>query len=320
MNNEVKDIFLSHTRKLNKQQLFELYKGAVPQSTLYKWYSEVNLKDNFFVNYSIKAMTDEWERLKHINRGYTASPATNKIILHHQQHFYDNERQLLRDPEIKRKLLLNRQKYLGRDATNISVREILLGFKVSGMYRGFSHFSPFWIKQFLIENNCKKVYDPTGGWGHRLLGACSLSHVHYYYNDFWRESVEGVQAIKKILNITNCDISNYRSEKFIPNFTFDTVFTCPPYYNKERYSNTIFKDVRDFIDWWANTVNCFMRPDINTIGICIDIENVDYISKPILDRGFDLKSTRALGPKRKMHYLKTNKDTRDLLLTFSRPY
>jgi len=318
MNSEVKKIFLSHARELPKKQFFELYKGVLPKATMYKWYNEIDFDDEYYVRYTPAVLVSEWKKVKQTNRGYIASPVTNKIILHYQQHFYETERRLLKDPQIKHKLLLNRKKYLQKDVDNISVRELLLGFKISGIYRGYSHFSPYWIKQFLIEHNSQQVYDPTGGWGHRLIGACSLPNVHYYYNDFWKKSVDGVNAIKKIFNITNCTIYNNRSESFVPDFDYDTVFTCPPYYNKENYNDTSFKSQEDFLNWWSQTVHCFTNPRVNVIGICIDIENIDNIAKPILNYGFTLKDNRPLGPKRKMHYLKTNNDTRDRLLTFLR--
>lgn len=320
MNSEVKEIFISHARQLPKRQFFDLYKGVLPISTIYRWYGEIDFNNKHHIRYSYKALQEEWDRIKKIDRGYIASPVTNKIVLHFQQHFYDAERELLKNSEVKQKLLDNREKYLNKPASKISTRELLLGFKVSGTYRGYSHFSPYWIKRFLIQHNSKAVYDPTGGWGHRLLGACSLSAVHYYYNDYWEKSASGALSIKQFLNLDNCTIINDRSERLVPDFSYDTVFTCPPYYNKECYNSSVFSSLEDFKQWWKSTVNCFVNDNLKTVGICIDRENVGHISKPILDRGFVLKEALPLGPKRKMHYQKTDNDTRDLLLTFSKCY
>ena len=80
---------------------------------------------------------------------YQSSCFYNKIPLTHQPHFYALEKAMWKDENVKRSLIVNRCHYLNKREDQLTDREILRGFKISGIHYGFSHFNPFWIKAFI---------------------------------------------------------------------------------------------------------------------------------------------------------------------------
>ncbi len=154
--------------------------------------TEINQLQSVYLDYSYtqKEQKREWHRIQKSPGNYKDVVHLNKIVLSNQPHFFDKERELFKDKHIRDKLLANRLKYIGKQRQDLTMREILRGFKISGIYTGFSHFSPLWIKAFIEQYKPKIIYDPCGGWGHRLLGALSTD-TPYIYNDFWDKTFEG---------------------------------------------------------------------------------------------------------------------------------
>jgi len=207
---------------------------------------------------------------------YNSNACYNKNIINFQKHFYKVENELWEDQEIRKRIVKNRMYYLnakhGKSAgiekpENLNDKEILRGFKISGEHIGFSHFSPLWIKAFIEEFNVKSIYDFCGGWGQRLIGAW---HIDYYYNDIEEETVYGVINIfNKYEKLNNGKklFFNKDSSEFIPDFEYDSVFTCPPYWTTEKYfcKNTSTKKFDNYNDW----LNIWWRKSIkNSLTKC----------------------------------------------------
>jgi thiamine kinase-like enzyme len=130
-------------------------------------------------------------------------------------------------------LIENRVKYLKKDVSSLTHLDILNGFKRSGLFYGYSHFNPLWFKWFLNKFNVKICYDPTGGWGHRLLGALNIEK--YIYNDLSMNTKLNVDRIIDFFKIKNVDTYCKDAKTFTPDDNFDAMFTCPPYFNVEKY-------------------------------------------------------------------------------------
>lgn len=110
----------------------------------------------------------------------------------------------------------------------------------NGSYR-VSNFRPT-VAKYIYDNYSGEgvVLDPSSGYGGRLLGALSSGKVKKYVGvEPNRRTVKGLTNIKnefdsqnKSTIINDCfENVDYFSE------IFDLVFTSPPYYNKEMYSN-----------------------------------------------------------------------------------
>jgi len=227
-------------------------------------------------SYSLEEQNREINNIRNHSGKLETRPFWNKTVLSHQPHFYEREKLLLQDPINWNKLNENRIKYLNKSLDQLSERQILLGVRISGMLRGFSHFSPFWFKYFIEKYNPKIIYDPCGGWGHRLLGTLGTSS-HYIYNDFDMRTFMGVMNIAKTHNI-EATFFNRKAEQFTPPLSYDAVFTCPPYYNVETYNNTEFQDIEDFKNWWISVVNNSSIHTVKYFGVVIDEKYFDHIN------------------------------------------
>ena len=244
---------------------------------------------------------------------------SNKTILTYQQHFYEKERQLFADVKIARKIIKNRAKYLFKEPKYLTDQEILRGFKISGEYYGFSHFAPEWFKWFAETTKATSILDPCGGWGHRLLGTINSGIKTYIYNDFDARTHQGCANIytdwseyfdSQIL------LHNQRAEHLdVSNMEYDSIFTCPPYFNKETYNDKTFKDFEDFSNWWRSVINNILKSSVNHIGIVIDPENNDCISEPILQQGYKLDGSFPIKVK-KSHF--TTGTVKDNVLIYSK--
>ena len=198
------------------------------------------------------------------------SPKNEIVKFFQQDNFYFVEKELWKNPDIKNKLIKNRIKYLGKSENELTDNEILTGFKKSGIYYGYSHFNPLIFKWFIEKYNVKKCYDPCGGWGHRLLVAPMLDL--YIYNDLSYNTTCACQNIANYFNINNIEWFNEDARECSPRslFTFDSIFTCPPYYNLEHYDCGDFPLYED----WAGILDVIdiqftLYDDIKIVGIVL---------------------------------------------------
>lgn len=183
--------------------------------------------------------------------------ANNAIIKAFQQDmFYIVEKELWKNEKIKIQLIENRCKYLCKNPEELTTYDILSGFKKSGIYYGYSGFNPLLAKWFFEQYKTKICYDPCGGWGHRMLGSTEIDK--YIYNDLSKTVAENVLDIKNTFDFFNVEVHSNDARTFIPDDDFDTMFTCPPYFNLELYECGEFKDIddyNDFIDCLFDTFN-----------------------------------------------------------------
>jgi len=135
------------------------------------------------------------------------------------------------------------------------------------------------------------IYDPSSGWGGRILGAMSSrKNIHYVGTDPNPDNLGRYQAVADFYN-NNCvddfsenfnkffnvekqsntyEVFSDGSELISNNPAFqkykgklDVVFTSPPYFNREQYSqdeNQSFKAYGEYQDWRDN----FLEPTLRT--------------------------------------------------------
>ena len=166
----------------------------------------------------------------------------NKIVKQFQQDvFYRHEKELWKDDDIKVRLIANRCKYLNKTPEELTTLDILRGFKISGIWYGYSGFNPMVCKFFynhLKENYGEehiRCYDPCGGWGHRVLGSVDIDQ--YIYNDINTEVCKNIQDMCDYFDMYDVVVYNKDAVGFVPDDDFNVMFTCPPYYNLEVYDN-----------------------------------------------------------------------------------
>jgi hypothetical protein len=245
--------------------------------------------------YTRLAMNSEFSLLKTKPGNYNASPCYNKIILSYQPHFFETENKMWENSDIQEKLKKNRSKYLSKPIEKLTEKELLRGFKISGLHNSYSHYCPLWIKAFIEEFNVKSIYDFCGGWGHRLLGSLSLEK--YIYNDLNKKTFDGVNNIIKDFNITNSITYNEDCSSFTPKENYECVFTCPPYYKTEKYnypeeSSNKFSSYEDWLYiWWNNSVKSSLKKSVKYFAFTINNKYKDDMNLVCLNNGLKLIKT-----------------------------
>lgn len=308
----IKQNIISLSNEVPVSAIISLYTGIVPAVTIYRWVSQK--PQQYSYSYSLDAQLREWERLKRTPGTYESVPHTNRIITSNQPHFYDAENKLLQDPKIRAKLNANRLKYKNKSLNQLTPKEILRGMKISGIYTGYSHFNPYWIKAFISEFQPQCIYDPCGGWGHRLLGA-TASSCKYIYNDKWNKTVIGIQNICKQLKLT-VPIYNNSCESFTPTESYDCVFTCPPYYNIETYEDS-FDSLASYANWWEQVVTKTTTTSMKLFAFVINHTYQDLLittTKKILQVDPIVKPLGA----RQSHFNQNTSSRSENLVIFSR--
>jgi hypothetical protein len=218
---------------------------------LKKW---INLP--LYIHYDYDKIINEYNYYKNKEGNLNGSTSYNFIIKYYQQDvFFKAENELIYHPETEKRLIENRCKYLNKQENELTTSDLLLGFKRSGIYYGYSHFNPLIFKYFIEKYNIKKCYDPTGGWGHRLLGSNKLEQ--YIYNDLSKTIYNNVKRITKELKINNAIFYNNDANLFMPEQNFDSMFTCPPYFNIEEYECKNFENIEEYNQFIDNLFNVF---------------------------------------------------------------
>ena len=265
------------------------------------------------------AIKKEFDRLYLKEGALDSVSMSSDIILTYQQHFYEEERKQFEDLIIAKKLIKNRAKYLFKEPKDITDRELLRGFKISGQHHGYSHFSPQWFKWFIENYSGKSILDPCGGWGHRMLGTIGTKLEQYIYNDFDTRTYKGCKDILSDWTTyfsSSVSLFNQRAELLdVSCLEYDTIFTCPPYFNKETYNYTSFTNYEDFRTWWANCINNILKESVDVVGIAIDPINKEAISSPIEQKGLKLIKESAIRTK-KSHFASSG--PKETLLIFKR--
>lgn len=192
----------------------------------------------------------------------------NKIIKYFQQDtFFAVEKELWKDPFIRQKLINNRCKYLHKSPEELTDYELLSGFKISAIHYGYSGFNPRLAKWFYEKYNINTCYDPCGGWGHRMLGSMDLDL--YIYNDLSISTYKGVNNIKQYFDMFNVVTYNEDARYFQPKEKFEAIFTCPPYYNLERYECGEFKSFDEYKELIDSIYNIYQESDCRVLGLVL---------------------------------------------------
>lgn len=130
-----------------------------------------------------------------------------------------------------------------------------------------SQFKPSAAKAFYELFNAKHVYDPSSGWGDRLMGFLAASGTVSYCStdpnsrlyDGYNAQIERFSGNKKVSMY--CHGSEIKGGVGQYGHKVDTVFTSPPYFAAEKYSDDEGQSFRQFseIGTW---VEGFLKPSL----------------------------------------------------------
>ena len=141
-------------------------------------------------------------------------------------------------------------------------------------YQYVNEFRPYMARDIYKKyvKNGDKVLNPCAGWGGRLIGiaSCLFSDIEYVETDPQTETYNGLVKLKEFLRLGD----NYKQYNLpfedleVEKEYFDFVFTSPPYFDTEKYSdeNTQSYKKYDSFDRWKNG---FLKPMIDKILYCM---------------------------------------------------
>ena len=120
------------------------------------------------------------------------------------------------------------------------------GLSISGIAPKVSIFNPYLAKYIVNKylNDFDTVFDPFSGYSGRLLGCASLGK-RYIGQDINKTAVEESNQIIDFFNLSN--ISCVTNDSKITSGTYDCLFTCPPYSDKEIWEDTL--DIHSCDEW-----------------------------------------------------------------------
>ena len=162
------------------------------------------------------------------------------------------------------------------------------------------------IYQTFLPNDGGKVYDPSMGYGGRILGAMSSEKVlHYTGTDPCQLTMTGLKQFTEDFSsfkdkTTLIQDGSENSDKYIKKNSIDLVFTSPPYFNCEVYSDEETQSWKQFStkEMWMQGFmkktmeNCksFIKKDGYII---INIANVK--TYPNIEEDFVKMATKDVG-------------------------
>ena len=193
---------------------------------------------------------------------------------------------------------------------NINPSQIVIGSKNSGIGNMASIFKPSVAKDIYKRyvKDYDTVLDYSCGFGTRLLGlmACGFEGVKYCGYEPNTETYGNLLNLINVFNF-NAEIKCCGSEEELFDEKFDFVFSSPPYYSQEIYTNEETQSVVKFPEYnswlegyWRKTVKnikTMMKSD-GVFGINIGGNSNDLMKKLendmngiIIEEGFELINT-----------------------------
>ena len=254
----------------------------------------------------------------------TGTPRNLSIIakIYQLKEFYKEEINLWNDNVVYKNLLLqqylyyNRFKYLNKTPNNLTNIELLRGFKIAGILKGYSSFDTTLMNNFVEKYQIKSIYDPCAGWGERLL-YCKSNNIDYLGVDINFSLKNGYDKLIKDFGVKDQCIVYEDSSQYKNETSFDCVFTCPPYYDTEIYSNAGSENMTydSFLNWWNDLIDSSIND--HTKYFCFQI-NQKYkrdMAKVLKDKGFEQIDELSL-PVKSNHFNKHTKKEFESLLVF----
>lgn len=224
---------------------------------------------------------------------------SNKIssVAKYYQHdvFYKYELQLWNDNfnhkgiPVRMYLLMNRMKYMTKPFDAINANDILRGFTISGIYKGYTAFNVSLMNQVLDKYNIASVFDPCAGWGERLIN-CYLKDITYHGVDINLDLKSGYDALIHDYNMQKQSVEYGDSASVKINKTYDAVVTCPPYGNIEMYSDKGAENLSEdeFIEWWSKLVFNINQTNCKYFCFQINQKYKSVMSDVVLAAGYKL--------------------------------
>lgn len=266
------------------------------------------------IEYSQQEMINELKNIFNRPSDFSAGCSSNRISVSYCPHFYQGEQNLYQQSKYRRLIIENLLKYLVReyeaggeksggpgDKKDLSDGEILRQYRISRIENiGFSMHSPHWCKAFIEKYGIKSVYDPCGGWLHRLIASFNISYI---FNDIDQRNVDGAKKFCedfKDINIAGFTLGpkyfyNEDAAKLTPKEDYDCILSCPPYFDTELYLNentstTTHPTYDNWLNnWWYNVVKSSLKDSVKYFAFIINKKYLEDMKNVCLRSEFKLE-------------------------------
>ena len=155
------------------------------------------------------------------------------------------------DKDLLRKCVENRFIY----SSNLSSHSVLNGFNVCKLAPKVSVFSASTAKYLIMKylNSYSEVFDPFSGFSGRMLGTCA-SGKHYIGQDIDKEHVE---ESNEIIKFHNLNASVIEKDVLQSSGSYECLFTCPPYADKESWGDEANQTIKSCDEWITECLQRF---------------------------------------------------------------
>lgn len=220
-------------------------------------------------------------------------------------------------------LYANRWRYLKKKPEELTTRELLRGFTISGCFRGYSAFDASLMDRFVQKYQIQSIYDPCAGWGERLLYCC-MQDVSYTGVDINDSLAQGYEKLIQSFGTGRQRFLVANSAFHCPSERAQAVVTCPPYGPLERYTEVGAENLSgdQFLNWWRRVVeqSCLVEP----VWFVFQINRKcrDAMADVVRQAGYDLEDEYFYESVRSSHLTRDGsrdrKKERESLLIFRR--
>lgn len=200
-------------------------------------------------------------------------------------------------------LYINRYKYLGKLPCELTDAEILRGLSLGFFVTGYSSFDVTGMDTVFSRYGVRSVYDPCAGWGERLV-YCGSHGIRYFGCDVNPAVVDGHAKIVEHYGfdgaVTVCaDSGDFDAS----GFSHDAVFTCPPYGDREIYTECGAENLpwAEFLGWWRRVVEHGVSSMTRVFAYQVDQKHKEEMNAVLRDAGWQLSETLPVGVERVSH-------------------
>ena len=165
---------------------------------------------------------------------------------------YPSPKEAWYDDKLLKKVITNRLIY----KNDVNPYKILQGFNISKICPRISIFNPvlarYLVEKYLSEYNT--VFDPFSGYSGRLLGVASLNKT-YIGQDLNELAVQESNQLAEFLGLSNYSVTC--ADTLDSCGSYPCLLTCPPYADKEHYSDeSVIKTCDEWIDYILTAFTC----------------------------------------------------------------
>lgn len=220
-------------------------------------------------------------------------------------------------------LYANRWKYLGKKPEELTTRELLRGFTISGCFRGYSAFDASLMDRFVQKYQIQSIYDPCAGWGERLLYCC-MQDVSYTGVDINDALAQGYEKLIQSFGTGRQRFLVADSAFHCPSERAQAIVTCPPYGPLERYTESGAENLsyEEFLVWWRRVVELTQQVEPVWFAFQINRKYRDAMAAVVLQAGYELEDEYFYESARSSHLTRDRsrdrKKERESLLIFRR--